>query len=100
MSGIILVNDRMQSGYCYSRTEPMGANFDPEFEPELTPKEMLQLGVFCGKYMTDTRREFPEDWFRDAKLAAGRRDCSLNYFGVDASLPLSVCLAAKGMDQP
>jgi hypothetical protein len=50
--------------------------------------------------LTDTRREFPEDWFRDAKLAAGRRDCSLNYFGVDASLPLSVCLAAKGMDQP
>jgi hypothetical protein len=62
MGGIILVNDRMQSGYCYCRTERMGANFHPESEPELTPKEMLQLGVFCGKYMTDTRREFPEDW--------------------------------------
>ena len=90
MGGIILVNDRMQSGYCYSRTERMGANFRPEFEPELPPKEMLQLGVFCGKYMTDARSEFPEDWFRDAELTAGRRDCSLNYFGVDASLPLSV----------
>ena len=50
---------------------------------------MLGLGVFCGKYMTDTREEFPEAWFADAKLAPDRRDCSLNYFGVDASLPLS-----------
>jgi hypothetical protein len=62
MGGIILVNDRMQSGYCYCRTERMGANFHPESEPELPPKEMLQLEVFCGKYMTDTRSEFPEDW--------------------------------------
>ena len=87
---IILVNDKMQSDYRYRLTEPMGNNFDPDFAPELTPRGMLELGVFCGKYMTDTRSEFPEDWFRDAKLAAGRRDCSLNYFGVDASLPLSV----------
>ena len=36
--------------------------------------------------MTDTRAEFPEDWFTDARFARGRRDCSLN---VDASLPLS-----------
>jgi hypothetical protein len=90
IGGIILVNDKMQSDYRYRLTEPMGANFDPDFAPELTPKEMLELGVFCGKYMTDTRSEFPEDWFREAKLAAGRRDCSLNYFGVNASLPLSV----------
>lgn len=90
MGGIILVNDKMQSGYRYSLAEPVGTNFDPEFEPELTPKKMLQLGVFCGKYMTDTRSEFPEDWFRDAKLAAGRGDCSLNYFGVDARLPISI----------
>jgi hypothetical protein len=50
---------------------------------------MLQLGVFCGKYMTDTRDEFPAEWFVHAKLSPDRRDCSLNYFGVDASLPLS-----------
>jgi hypothetical protein len=50
---------------------------------------MLRLGVFCGKYMTDGRDEFPEDWFVGAKFARGHRDCSLNFFGVDASLPLS-----------
>jgi hypothetical protein len=86
----LIVNDMMQSGYQYQLTEPPGRNFDPEFCPDLTPKQMLQLGVFGGKYMTDTRSEFPESWFVDAKLATASRDCSLNYFGIDASQPLSV----------
>jgi hypothetical protein len=55
---IITVNDRMQSGYKYNLTELMGKNFDPAFKPELTPKEMLALGVFGGKYMTDCHKEF------------------------------------------
>jgi hypothetical protein len=95
----VVVNDRMQRGYTYQRTAPVGRNFDPEFKPELTPLEMLRLGVFCGKYMTDTRREFPESWFARAKLAPLRRDCSLNFFGVDASQPLSVW-RAKGWIHP
>jgi hypothetical protein len=86
----IIVNDKMQKGYRYELTEPAGRNFDPEFHPELTPKEMLHLGVFCGKYMTDCQDEFPKSWFAGAKLTSGRRDCSLNYFGVEASQPLSV----------
>jgi hypothetical protein len=85
----ITVNDRMQRSYRYQLVEPAGRNFDPEFTPDLTPKEMLHLGVFCGKYMTDCKREFPASWFTGAKLATGRRDCALNYFGVDASQPLS-----------
>ena len=48
----VLVNDRMQRGYVYWRTEPAGGNFAPGFAPDLTPKEMLRLGVFGGKYMT------------------------------------------------
>jgi len=87
---VILVNDKMQKGYRYELTAPMGRHFDPTFEPELTPKQMLALGVFCGKYMNDCRREFPTDWFVRANLSSDRRDCSLNYFGVDASQPLSV----------
>jgi hypothetical protein len=86
----IVVNDRMQRGYRYVCTAPAGRSFDPEFTPELTPREMLRLGVFCGKYMTDTRKEFPASWFAGAKLAPKGRDCKLNYFGVDASQPLSV----------
>jgi hypothetical protein len=51
---------------------------------------MLGLGVFGGKYMTDCRGEFPASWFAGARLSPSRRDCSLNYFGVDASQPRSV----------
>jgi hypothetical protein len=51
---------------------------------------MLHLGVFCGKYLTDCQAEFPRSWFTGAKLAPTGRDCSLNYFGVDASQPLSL----------
>lgn len=87
---VVVVNDRMQQGYSYELTEPVGRNFDPEFQPELTPQETLRIGVFCGKYMTDCRDEFPESWFTHAKLAAGPRDCSLNCFKIDASQPLSV----------
>src|ERR1700694_1167164 len=85
----VTVNDRMQKGYGYRLTAPVGRSFDPEFKPELTPKQMLALGVFCGKYMTDSQDEFPKSWFKGAKMSSSGRDCSLNYFGVDASQPLS-----------
>lgn len=85
----VVVNDHMQQGYVYYRTEPVGRNFDPEFAPELTPKEMLALGVFGGKYMNDCRDEFPASWFTRAKLSPEGKDPSLNLYGVDASLPLS-----------
>lgn len=87
---IVTVNDRMQTGYRYEITEPAGGNFGPEFRPELTPQEMLELGVFGGKYMTDCREEFPAGWFAAAKLSPKGRDPSLNFFKVDASQPLSV----------
>jgi hypothetical protein len=85
----VVVHDRMQHGYIYHRTEPVGRNFAPDFRPELTPKEMLALGVFGGKYMTDCRREFPASWFTHAKLSPGRRDRRLNFFGVNASQSLA-----------
>jgi len=81
----VIVRDRMQKGYRYALVAPVGCDFDPAFKPELTPQKMLALGVFGGKYMTDCRREFPKSWFTRAKLAKGRRDAALNYFGVDAS---------------
>lgn len=86
----VTVNDRMQRDYSYLLTEPAGRNFDPRFQPELTPHEMLSLGVFGGKYMTDCAAEFPRSWFRDAKLCPERHDPALNCFGVNASQPLAV----------
>ncbi|MGC1412509.1 MAG: hypothetical protein WA864_26635 [Acetobacteraceae bacterium] len=96
---IVVVNDTMQQGYRYECVAPVGRAFDPEFQPELTPQAMLRLGIFCGKYMTDSHDEFPASWFTHAKLATGPRDCSLNCFGVDASQPLKVW-RAKGWLHP
>ena len=63
------VHDRMQQGYVYYLVELPGENFAPDFRPELTPQEMLALGVFGGKYMTDCTAEFPPEWFVHAKLS-------------------------------
>ena len=68
----------------------MGKEFQPDFNPEITPKEMLELGVFGGRYMTDCRAEFPEDWFENAKLCSTHHDSRLNCFGVNASQPLAI----------
>ncbi len=89
MKKTVTVNDRMQKNYRYELVAPTGRKFDPEFKPELTPAEMLRMGVFGGKYMTDCRKEFPRSWFSRAKLSPKRSDPSLNYFGVTASQPLS-----------
>lgn len=86
----VVVNDRMQQGYVYYRTEPMGRHFAPEFKPQLTPKQMLELGVFGGKYMSDRPREFPASWFVRAKTCAEHHDAHLNFFGVNASQSLAV----------
>lgn len=86
---IVVVDDLMQHDYRYELTAPAGRDFHPGFEPEVTPAEMLRLGVFGGKYLTDCRDEFPDEWYTDAKLCHERHMPELNYFGVNASLPLS-----------
>ncbi|MCI0479332.1 hypothetical protein L0Y59_02200 [Candidatus Uhrbacteria bacterium] len=86
----VIVRDLMQEGYRYVLTEPVGRNFDVAFTPDLTPKQMLELGVFGGKYMTDCRKEFPASWFRKAKLNPDRHDPKLNLFGVNASQSLAI----------
>ena len=87
---VVVVNDLMQTDYVYYITEPIGRNFHPDFHPELTPKQMLELGVFGGKYMTDCAAEYPQDWFENARLCPDRHNPELNLFGVNASQPLSV----------
>lgn len=90
MKKTITVNDKMQKGYKYILTESIGKNFDKEFKPELTPKQMLELGVFGGVYMRDCVKEFPKEWFVKAKFAKDKRDKNLNFFKVNASQPLSI----------
>lgn len=87
----IKVNDLMQRDYKYTLVEPVGKNFDPDFQPELSPKEMLEMGVFGGRYMRDCKKEFPKSWFKRAKLhpeGEPGHDENLNFFKVGASKPL------------
>ena len=75
-------------------------DFDPRFKPDLTPKEMLKLGVFGGIYFSDKPKEFPKDWWEGAQLSTdGKRYKELNYFGVNASQSLEVW-QAKGWINP
>lgn len=95
MTKRVVVNDLMQTGYVYYLTAPEGRDFAPRFQPQLTPAEMLAMGVFGGKYMTDCTDEFPAEWFENAQLCHERHVPELNLFGVNASQPLSVW-RAKG----
>lgn len=84
----VIINDKMQKGYYYL-VKGVGEIDNPEFKPELSPKQMLELGVFGGRYLTDCTEEFPKDWFENAKLSPGKPNPNLNYFKVNASKPLS-----------
>ena len=86
---IVVERDLMQMGYVYFLTEQVGKNFHSEFRPQLSPKEMLELGVFGGKYMSDCTAEFPVDWFEKARLCPEIHDPELNLFGVNASQTLA-----------
>ena len=39
------------------------------FKPELTPKRMLEMGVFGGSYFDGKIKEYPKSWFINAKLS-------------------------------
>jgi len=77
MTKTVTVNDMMQSDYRYTLIEPAGKNFFLDFRPELTPTQMLKLGVFGGKYMTDCRDEFPQSWFKNVEFCHERHDPEL-----------------------
>lgn len=87
---MVTVFDKMQSGYTYAYSAAPGSDFDSDFTPDLTPKEMLELGVFEGHYMTDCQNEFPSDWFENAKISPDKPDVSCNYFKVKSRQSLSV----------
>jgi hypothetical protein len=85
----INVNEKYQTGYSYTLSEPPGQNFDVAFTPDLTPAQMLQAGVFGGDYFNEVPAEFPAEWFKDVRLSPKGAVAGLNYFGVNASQPLS-----------
>lgn len=87
--------DRIRAGrYSYVLAADPGALPD-DFRPDLTPGEMLALGVFEGKYLNDSVGEFPMEWFVTALHMGtlspeGPDPAGCNYFGVKSRQPLSI----------
>ena len=83
----IVVNDKMQENYSYVLSEPAGKHFHPDFKPELSPEEILKLGVFEGKYINDGEHEFPREWYKNTKTSKVANP-SINFFKIKSRLSL------------
>ena len=55
------------------------------FKPQLSPKKMLELGVFGGAYFEKNINEYPKSWFEKAKISKNF-DVNLNRFKIAAGL--------------
>jgi len=55
------------------------------FKPQLTPKKMLELGVFGGSYFGLRIKEYPKSWFKNAKTSA-KFEVNLNRFRVKSGM--------------
>lgn len=86
----IVVNDKMQNNYHYTCVARIGRDFAPDFKPELTPAEMLEMGVFEGKYLNDCRGEFPINWFKNAKLSIDKPEILCNCFKIKSRQSLFI----------
>ena len=86
---LIEVNDNMQTGYSYFLSAGVGEEFSSDFKPFYTPSEMLDMGIFEGKYCNDCKAEFPKSWFQNAKIS-DIPNININYFNIKSRQPLSV----------
>jgi len=66
---------------------PLSLDFYKDFKPDLTPKKMLEYGVFGGSYLGDGISEYPKSWFTKAKLSK-EFNVQLNYFQIKSGLSL------------
>ena len=55
------------------------------FKPQLTPKKMLELGVFGGAYFGLKVQEYPKSWFVKVKISK-TFDVNLNRFKIVSGL--------------
>jgi len=83
----IVVSNKDQRDYVYKLAKRVGSWPEyPLFKPELTPGEILKLGVWGGKKFNDCFRELPREWLLDAlennKLSVLRPMKNMNYYKV------------------
>ena len=55
------------------------------FKPQLTPKKMMELGVFGGSYFGLNIKEYPKSWFKKAKISKSF-NVNLNRFKIKSGL--------------
>lgn len=89
----IIANNKMdKSNYSYILEKGIGDISDTDFKPHLSPKEMLDLGIFEGRYLNDCILEFPAEWFLDAlennKLSPEKANIDCNYFKMKSRMSL------------
>jgi hypothetical protein len=85
--------NKMENGYTYKLSKNIGEIDHPEFTPYFTPGEMLEMGVFEGKYLNDCILEFPREWFEDAiksgTLSPNNPNVTCNCFSIKSRLSRS-----------
>jgi len=86
---IITANNKLQKNYQYCLVAPTGRDFHTGFTPRFSPKEMLAMGVFEGRYLNSCQSEYPSDWFEGA-LLSNKADPALNFFGIKSRQSLKV----------
>ena len=84
----------VRKGYSYVLTAAPG-ELPADFQPDLSPAEMLMMGVFEGKYLNDSTAEFPAEWFIGAMAfdrlsPEGPDPVRCNYFGIKSRQPLTI----------
>src|ERR1700757_3134421 len=97
MRRVVIVNDKMQQGYRYELSASVGRDFDPHFRPDLTPKQMLELGVFCGKIPHRLPGRISRELVRARQALALRPRLLLELFR-RARQPTLVGVAKEGLD--
>ena len=65
--------------------EKKSEDFYKLFKPQLTPKKMLEFGVFGGSYFGLKIKEYPKSWFKNAKISKNF-NVDLNRFKVKSGL--------------
>jgi len=77
----------------YKLSKPYGKIRDGRFSPQLTPQQMLEKGVFEGRYINNDTAEYPREWYEAAlarkKLSPENADEQINMFKIKSRLPLS-----------
>lgn len=89
VGAVIKVDDLMQRGYSYELVRPIGDLSDLGILPQVSPAEMLAMGVFEGRYLNDCIGELPREWLLNARVSLAGPDPSVNFYGQKSRSSLS-----------